>query len=841
MHFASSKKTKNLTPPAIDDSMLWKLKELFRNSANKPGAAPPLQARQEYVDANACKKLGDACLAQGQLDDAEQYYLQALEMVPQLAGACVGLGYIYCERELYAQAEATLERALSISPDNADAHYLLGKLFQAKSESEAACEHYRRAIESASDLEPAYLSLCQLLMAQGRLREATRIVSAGVAANPVSANLLFYLGNLQFEDGDFPAAMASFERALAIEPSRVDILANLGLTLLKNKAAMQAEEVFKRALAIDPRLIAVYLNLGNALHRQGKYDEAISVYRSGLAFDETSAGLLNNLGVSLRAQDNAEDEIACYRQALAADPNYAEAYLNLGIALKNQGKTDEAMSCFAELIARQPKHSGAYVNRGNIYCESGHLDLAIEQYDLALGIEPNFQAYNNKGSVMLMLGRFDEAVACYESALEANPDMAAAHSSMLFTYNYMENRSPAEMLSAAKRFGALVARLASPFSEWTSAPATNRRLRVAFVSGELRNGPVGFFAESIFKAWAANPSRHCELIVYFHNKISDSVTARIKPNCSEWHDVATLSDENLAHKIHQDRIDVLIDLDGHTANNRLAVFAWKPAPVQASWLGYFATTGVAAIDYLIADPCTLPMGEEINFSEKIWRLPETRLCFTAPDKDIEVSPLPSLANGYLTFGCFNNLLKMNEGTVALWSRILTALPASKLFLKAGSLKDEATRERTLERFAAHGIAGDRMILEGPQQRAAYLAAYHRVDIALDPFPYTGGATSAETLWMGVPIITLAGEHFVSRQGAGLLKNAGLSDWVATTPDEYLGLAVRHAGNLQQLAQLRAGLRRQVLASPIFDAPRFARHIDEALKGMWEQRVGPALK
>jgi len=262
------------------------------------------------------------------------------------------------------------------------------------------------------------------------------------------------------------------------------------------------------------------------------------------------------------------------------------------------------------------------------------------------------------------------------------------------------------------------------------------------------------------------------------------------------------------------------------------MFAWKPAPVQVSWLGYFATTGVPGMDYLIADPWSLPESEEAYFTEKIWRLPETRLCFTAPDVNVDVSALPALSKGYITFGCFNNLTKINGDVIALWARVLVAVPSSRLFLKTKQLMDASVKQDIIERFASRGIGVDRLILEGFDPRAAYLAAYNQVDIALDPFPFPGGATTAESLWMGVPVLTLSGERFLSRQGIGLLMNAGLPEWIAKDVDDYVARAVGHAGDLQYLAKLREGLRQRVLASPLFDAPRFAQYFEEALRGMW---------
>jgi protein O-GlcNAc transferase len=290
----------------------------------------------------------------------------------------------------------------------------------------------------------------------------------------------------------------------------------------------------------------------------------------------------------------------------------------------------------------------------------------------------------------------------------------------------------------------------------------------------------------------------------------------------------------VAQRIREDHIDILIDLAGHTGHNRLPLFAWKPAPVQVNWLGYFATTGVAAIDYLIADPWTLPETEEQNFTETIWRLPETRLCFTPPNVSIDVAPLPALERGYVTFGNFNNLAKMNDEVVFLWARILNAIPNSRLTLKTQHFNDPSVQENVFTRFEVHGVKRVQLILEGYAPRSDYLAAYNRVDIALDPFPYTGGTTTVEALWMGVPVLTLAGKQFLARQGVGLLMNAGLSDWVASDTEEYLEQAVAQANNLQHLASLRAGLRQQLLSSPVCDAQRFAQHFETALRSMWER-------
>ncbi len=267
------------------------------------------------------------------------------------------------------------------------------------------------------------------------------------------------------------------------------------------------------------------------------------------------------------------------------------------------------------------------------------------------------------------------------------------------------------------------------------------------------------------------------------------------------------------------------------------MFAWKPAPVQVTWLGYFATTGVAAIDYLLADALTLTRSEERNFTEKVWRLPETRLCFARPEEEVDAGPLPARTSGRVTFGCFNRLEKINDDVVATWAKLLARVPDSRLLLKSVQFADSAIRRETLARFATQGVVADRISLEPSERFADYLAAHRRIDIALDPFPYTGGATTMHALWMGVPVLTLAGQRFIARQGVGLLQNAGLGDWIAGSVDDYVAAGAAYAANLDALASLRSTMRERLQASPILDTRRFAGHFEAAMRGMWREWCG----
>lgn len=545
-------------------------------------------------------------------------------------------------------------------------------------------------------------------------------------------------------------------------------------------------------------------------------------------------------GNVLEDSGRLDEALLQYEMAISMAPRLARAHLNRGNVLLAKNDGEGAVAAYTTALTHNPGYAAAHFNLGNAYLQLNQSQAALGSYDAAILLKPDFvDAEVARGIALDDIGELDLAAASARRVLELKPGYTEAYSNLLFSHNYRLDQPAAVLLEDAKNYGQLAKTLAQPFKEWPNDLNPERCLRVGFVSNDLRNHPVGYFFEAVATALKRNFSGRLELFAYAGRSNSDAATARIRSCCHSWHPTEGATDEQLARKIREDKIDILVDLSGHTAGNRLPMFAWKPAPVQVSWLGYFATTGVEAIDYLIADHYTLPAIEEINFTEKIWHLPETRLCFTPPDEQVEVSPLPASVRGVFTFGCFNNLTKMNDDVVTLWSRVLSAIPGSRLYLKAKQLTEISVREKVLTRFAVHGIESTRLTLQGQSSRADYLKAYQNVDIALDPFPFPGGTTTVESLWMGVPVLTLPGNSFLSRQGAGLLANAGLPEWIATGKDDYVARTVAHAANLDGLALLRGRLRAQVLTSPIFDAARFAGHLQNALRCMWKKWAGTA--
>ncbi|MCC7063962.1 MAG: tetratricopeptide repeat protein [Planctomycetes bacterium] len=570
-----------------------------------------------------------------------------------------------------------------------------------------------------------------------------------------------------------------------------------------------------------------------SLFHAGELARVESRARLMLAQYPESGFVWNVLGASLGMQ--GKDSLTAFQKAARYLPRDADVQSNLGSALAHHGRYEEAEECFRRALSIKPTFASAYTNLGNALGYQGRTVEATECYRRALRLQPDLaEAHGGLGDSLSKLGQVAEAEAHVRRALQIKPDYTRAHSCLLFLHNFRLEGSAESMLAEARRFGEQVAQRARPGTAWSNSPEPERCLRIGLVSPDLGQHPVGYFLESVLAALASQAEGQLEFFAYAQRTYADTVSEALQKCCRGWCSTATLEDAALAQKIRDDRIDVLIDLAGHTADNRLPVFAFRPAPVQVTWLGYFATTGVAAIDHLLADAWSLPPSEEGAFTEHIWRMPETRLCFTPPPLAVAVAALPALATGQVTFGCFNNLTKMNDGVVLLWSRVLAAVPGSRLFLKAPQLGEPTVRRSVLERFGAHGIGAERLILEAAESRAGYLAAYNRVDIALDPVPFPGGTTSAESLWMGVPVLTLAGERFVSRQGVSLLQNVGLPEWIAADGEEYVARAVSHAADLPRLAALREGLRQKLLASPFCDAPRFARHFAAALRGMWAQ-------
>lgn len=714
-----------------------------------------------------------------------------------------------------------------------------GQRFEEQGELDKALCCYERATVLDQFLVEAHFRRGNVLSDLGRADDAVAAYDQALIGRPEWPECHFNRGNTLLRLDRYSQAKASCERATQLKPQFFDAWVSLGVAQEALQLNSDAIQSYTTALRLCPNHPGANLNLADAFLALGRKDEAIACLRAVIDIEPTQYRASAMLTALYRDRgENAASEAVC-RTALQHSPDSTDLLNELGMTLLRANRLDESACCFERVLALDPANVLALHNLGAAHQLLKNFSAAERAYRHALEIAPNNLAIlSNLGLLLAEMGHVDEAIALFDRIMASTTDpkaFAEALSNKAFSRNYSSTPGAAEIAFLdAKGYGDYVAGLAKPYSAWNTTPVADRCLRVGLVSGDLRRHPVAFFLERVLAELVRRAKGRIETYAYATLPIMDDYSDRIKSCCAMWREVSALSDESFAGLIHDDRIDILIDLSGHTSHNRLPVFAWKAAPVQVSWLGYFATTGVRQIDYLIADPWTLPKSEEAFFTERIWRLPETRLCFSPPQESAEVGPLPALNEGIVTFGCFNSAAKLGDDVLDVWARILRQTPRSRLLLKSRQMDDESIRSRMATRFCERGVLLDQLLFEGWSSRADYLAAYGRVDIGLDPFPFPGGTTTAESLWMGVPVLTLAGARFLSRQGVGLMANAGLHSWIAENKDQYWSKATAFASNWENLAELRGSLRQKVAKSPIFDADRFAMHLEDALRAMWKE-------
>jgi len=576
---------------------------------------------------------------------------------------------------------------------------------------------------------------------------------------------------------------------------------------------------------------------------QDQKNNLITLYSAGLfqeSIDEAirltkifpnDVFLYNIMGIALKNIGKNEEAIESYKQAIKIKPDYAAAFSNMGVALINIGKNEEAIASYQQVIKIKPD-ADAYYNMGVAFTDIERNEEAIASYKKAIEIRPNdIDTYNNMGNSLTNIGKDEEAIISYKKAIEIKPDYVDAYSNILTTLNYSPEFKIEDYLEWANKFGEMVrTKVDNKFTNYNLSQKGDK-LKVGFVSGDFRNHPVGYFLENIL-----SHLNNIELVAYSSYDKEDELTSRIKKHFTKWTPIYGKDDKEVANIIYKDNIHILIDLSGHTPHNRLPVFAYRPAPLQVSWLGYFASTGVSEIDYFIGDNYVLPKNEEKHFTEEVYRLPNFYLCFSEPESAPIVDNLPALKNNFITFGCFNNIVKINNDVIDLWSKLLLEIPSSKLFLKTKQFADKGVQESFYQKFEDNGIDRDRLTLEANSSRTEYLATYNKIDIALDPFPFPGGTITLETLYMGVPVLTLKGDRFISHAGESIMHNIKMSEWIADDKEEYLKKALKFSSNINKLANLRINLREKILNSPVFDGEGFAKDFEKCMLTIWRKHL-----
>lgn len=612
--------------------------------------------------------------------------------------------------------------------------------------------------------------------------------------------------------------------------ANLDDVLHTAFTLHQAGLWLDAEVAYREALLQNPANAEALYLLGTLLNRYpARQEEALSLLCQAIALDPVASRYHCNLGSLLGRMGRHEEAIGPLREALRLKPRYAEAWHNLGVAQQHLRRHRGAVEAFDRAISLRPEYAESYHRRGHCLREVGHLEEAVQSHRKALELEPKYApAYQGLMASYGEQGKIEEAILCQRRRVELEPASSSTNSDLLTTLLYSDQITPRQLYEEhmrwEQRHSSHVTGRRAPFENGRSP---DRRLRIGYVSPDFRNHPVPRYMTPIV---ARHDREEFEVFCYSDVREPDAFTKRIRSHSDAWRDLAGLSNEAAIELIRQDRIDVLVDLAGHMDNPRTLLLAARAAPIQVEYCGYPATTGIKAVDYRITDNEVDPPGmSDAYYTEELFRVPGCCWC-CEPEDSPDVGPLPMAETGTVTFAVLNRLAKVRPRMIRLWAQILTATPRSRLMvLVARGAENDASIQQL---FCDNGIPPERLELVGRRSRDEYLRLYLRADIALDTFPYLGTTTTCDALWMGVPTVTLEGQICVSRSGVSILRAVGAGDCVASSPEQYVDIALRLASQPTRLAELRAGLREQVRQSPLMAYEALTRNLEAAYRTMW---------
>lgn len=806
----------------------WSRRGLALRQMGRQGQALACFQRAAALDvANAdyLVYLGVGSKDAGDLTSAAASYARALT-INEAAPAChYNMANLLLAMGRNADAERHARRALALDPRFAPAYFMAAGEMARRGDQAGLRDLYRRGVEALPDSLDVHLALIGALSRCGA--PAAAAYRLMLARRPDLVEAWLNLGLTHYQRGDAPASAALFRRAVICRPDVTQGWNNLGAAFNAARRGAAALACYRVLAALDPGGGESIANLAAAFQAVSRNEEALRWARRGRMVNPLLATAHVNLGGALTALGRFEEAIRAYGGGLVLDPADAEAWVNIGSSWQSRGDAGQSRRAFnraARIDSLNVRMRNAY---GNLCLALNRMGEAEAHFHQALIVRPDYEeALNNLGAVHRNRGRQAAATACFRRAVQVNPTDSRIHSNMLLTLCYQEGVDEAAL---RREHEAWAQRHADPHlaaaRSFANPKAADRRLRIGYVSPDLRVHAAAYFLEPMFER---HDHEAFEIFCYAEVARPDAMTERLRGCADHWRSTVGVSDDAAAAAIRADGIDVLIDLAGHTGNNRLGVFARKPAPVQATWLGYATTTGMRAMDYIILDPWHAPLGgDEAVYTERVWRLPEVYRCYRPPEESPPVGPSPMDANGHITFGSLNAYVKVTEAVIAVWAATLRAVPNARLMIIASAPPDEVAA-----RFASYGIESRRIRVEGKRDLAGFLDLVNTVDIALDPFPHTGGTTTLHSLWMGVPVVTLAGRRFSERGGVGILGPLGMGDLVAEDFAGYVDAARRLAGDSAYLRRLRAESRERLRASAFVDAARFTRQMEDVYRGMW---------
>ena len=611
------------------------------------------------------------------------------------------------------------------------------------------------------------------------------------------------------------------------------ILFNIrGAVLSGQNKLHEAIDNYNKAIKINPAYAQAYNNLGIAFYKLKEINIAIEKYKKAISLKENFFEALNNFAGCMSDLGKFKEAEQFYIKSIKINPSYAEAHYGLGHVYNQLALKEKAKEQFVKALKINKNFVDAYLSLGNLYHEQLQFDEAISNYKKAIELKPNFEkAYNNLGIVLGDLGKFEEALSLFYKAINIKSNYTKAYSNILFNLSATKNFNSSVYLSNAKKFRLNCGLSKNEKFQKYQFDKKSKRLKVGFISADFGEHPGGHFTLSTFRELK---KKNFNLVAYSNFDRKDGISNHFKNLFNEWNLISNQSDKKVAEKIRKDGIHILIDLQGHSLKNRLPIFCYKPAPVQATWLGQ-GSTGIPEIDYFIGSPHITPIKEEKYYVEKVLRLPKISQCFTSPDFDIQVNNLPAIKNNFFTFGCVNKFYKLNDEVISLWAKILQSVPKSKLLLKAKEFDNKKIFNETIEKFNKYKIKKENLILIGRSNtRKEVLEIYNQIDIALDPFPFQGNTSTCEAVWMGVPVMTLKGNRYLFHFGESINFNLNMSHWIANNHEEYIAKTIEYSRDLNELSRIRENLRSVALKSPVFDASSFGTHFSNMLWDIWKK-------
>lgn len=789
-------------------------------------AAPAAAAAWHY--------LGVVAHTQGRRDAALQGMRRALALEPGGAEAYGNYGVALRQAGRQAEAAASYRRGLSLQP-TAHGYFNLGNAHQAMGQWDLAIDSYRQAVRLNPAFSEARVSLGAMLLRVGRTDEYADLLGKMLAFSPAAAEAMLQAAVKCKKESNPSQALVWFERVARLTPHWAGAWNNIVIQRFEAGRFDDSEPYIQKALQAQPDSIAAWSNFAQLCLKTNQPVRARRYAINALACAPDDFLAFSKLSEAHSLLKNFEQARVCSERALRLMTQNAELHHQLGQALLALGRGSEAEAAFREALRVEPGQQSARNGLGGYLLQVSRLDDAQRLMRSSLALAPSDHiVLNNMSSIFRNQGRQKEATTTLERASVVAPDNHQIFSNKLLTMLYEPDADPENILREHKAWAARYAVPAARFALPPAAPrAAGRRLRIGYVSPDYRNHPAAYYLEPLLQG---HDRRRVEVFAYSEVATPDDVTRKLRGMADGWVDTAPLSDDEMAARIRADGIDVLVDMAGHTANNRLLAFVRRPAPLQVTWFGYGATTGLAEMDYILLDHWHAPPEAERFYVERVWRLPEVMRTFAIAPEAPPVGPPPVRRNGRITFASFNFFVKVTPRVLALWAQILHDLPDSRLLLISRN-----PAEAIHARFAEYGIGPERLqVMVGHFEMSKFLAIHNEVDIALDPFPHGGATTTFHSLSMGVPVVGLSGRLFYERVNIGILGPLGLGDLSAGSVEEYRRITLALAGDLDRLEALRGDLRNRMLRSTFTNPPRFVAQVEDAFEGMWREKFGAAV-